>query len=335
MENRRGDRSFVTSIDLKFTSIHCILGQVGFEVFDIVSVGHFTVDSISLPGKPESFIVLGGSVAYVALTAKCFDMSVSVISKVGNDFPDVYFRLLEQEGIDLSGVVKAEDAQTTSFKLLYSDNCSRRELWLKSRAPSIDLGDFPESLEAKIIHIAPVAGEVTCKTAERLRSCAQWLSLDPQGLVRNFGEKGRMTLCPLSDKTILELIDIYKSSADEIKAVTSLPNLDLAVKSIHDYGVKIVIVTFGAEGALLSTEESVRIISAYKAETFVDPTGAGDVFVGGFLAEYIRGRELLWCMCVGSAAASLAVETIGPAPLGDKSEIHRRAQMLYDRETER
>jgi len=301
-------------------------------VFDIVSVGHFAIDSIFLPDREMPFIVLGGSVAYASFAARRLDANVSVVSKVGGDFPKAYLWWLEQEGIDLSGVVKIENAHSTRFELKYSNNLSNRKLRLKSKAPSIAVDDLPKSLKAKTIHIAPIAGEVTYEVAKKLRSCAQWLSLDPQGLVRSFDEKGNVIRGALTDKRVLELIDIYKSSLNEIKAVTGVSTQKSAIKAVHDYGVETVIVTLGMKGAVLSVEETVYKIPAYKSKKVVDPTGAGDVFIGGFLAEYIRGENLLWCACVGSADASFVVEAAGPTFLGEKAEIYRRAHVLYEKE---
>lgn len=301
-------------------------------MYDFVSVGHLAIDSIFLPDKKTPFIVLGGSVAYASFAARRLDATVSVVSKVGGDFPSAYLWWLEQEGINLSGVVKVESAQATRFELKYTNSLSNRKLKVKNRAPSITIDDLPKSLKSKTIHIAPIAGEITFEVAEKLRSCAQWLSLDPQGLVRNFDEKGNVTCGSLTDKRILELIDIYKSSSDEIKTVTGMSTQKSAIKAVHDCGVETVIVTLGMKGALLSLEETVYKIPAYKPDKVVDPTGAGDVFIGGFLVEYMRGETLLWCACVGSAVASLVVEAAGPTYMGNKTEIYRRARMLYEKE---
>ena len=301
-------------------------------MFDVISVGHFAIDSIFLPGRRMPFVVLGGSIAYFSFAARQLNATVSVVSKVGDDFPGAYVWWLEQEGIDLSGMVKVEDAQTTRFELKYSNNLSNRKLRLKNEAPPITVNDLPKSLKAKAIHIAPVAGEVSYKVVKKLKNCADLLSLDPQGLVRKFDEKGNVTLGSLKNKRILELVDIYKSSLNEIKAATGRSRLDSAIKAVHDYGVETVIVTLGMKGAVLSVEETSYNIPAYKSKKIVDPTGAGDVFVGGFLAEYIRGENSLWCACVGSAAASLVVEAAGPTFFGDKAEIYRRAHVLYEKE---
>lgn len=301
-------------------------------MFDIVSVGHLSIDSIFLPDRNVPFVVLGGSAAYVSFAARRLDARVSVVSKVGNDFPEAYRWWLEQEGIDLTGVSKIESAQTTRFELEYNSDLSDRVLRSKSRAPLIAVDDLPSSLRAKAIHIAPIAGEISYEVAEKLRSCAEVLSLDPQGLVRNFGDEGSVALGSLADKRILTLVDIFKSSMREIEAVTGLSDLSSAVKAIHDQGVKIVIVTLGARGVAVSVENATHNVPAYKPDKVVDPTGAGDAFIGGFLSEYVQGEDLPWCSCVGTAVASLVVQAVGPTFFGDKTQIYQRARELYEKE---
>jgi sugar/nucleoside kinase (ribokinase family) len=301
-------------------------------VFDIVSVGHFSIDSIFLPDRSAPFVVLGGSSAYVSFAARRLDSRVSVVSKVGNDFPEAYRWWLEQEGVDLSGVSKVENAQTTRFDLEYSSDLSDRVLRLKNRAPLITVDDLPRSVETRAVHIAPIAGEISFDVVEKLRGCAEVLSLDPQGLVRNFREGGNVVLGPLADKRVLGLVDIFKSSMKEIEAVTGLSDINSAVKAVHDQGVKIVIVTLGAQGVAVSVEDAIHNVPVYKSEKVVDPTGAGDAFIGGFLSEYVHGGDLPWCSCVGTAVASLVVQAVGPTFFGDKTQIYQRARELYEKE---
>ena len=87
----------------------------------------------------------------------------------------------------------------------------------------------------------------------------------------------------------------------------------------------------GAKGSVLSVEGAQYNIDACPSQVLVDPTGAGDVFIGGFLTEYLRQKESIWCACVGSAAASCVVEGIGPTYFGKKEEIYRRAKVLYEK----
>jgi sugar/nucleoside kinase (ribokinase family) len=301
-------------------------------VFDIVSAGHFAVDSILLPERKTPFVVLGGSVTYVSLAARRLDARVSVISKVGGDFPEAYRWWLGEEGVDLSNVLKAEDKRTTRFELRYNSDFSDRELRLECRMSPITVEDISNPPCAKAVHVAPIAGEVAYDVVERLKNHCEVMSLDPQGLVRRFDENGNVILESLADKRVLGLVDVFKSSLSEALAVTGLSELEPAVKAVHDHGVKIVIITLGARGAVVSVEDGMHSVPAYKPEKIVDPTGAGDAFIGGFLAEYVRGEDCSWCSCVGAALASLVVEGVGPTFFGDKEEIIRRARVLYEKE---
>ncbi len=166
------------------------------------------------------------------------------------------------------------------------------------------------------------------KLVDKLRTSTNVLCLDPQGLVREFDAEGNMRLKKWSNKKVLEQFDLYKSTLSEIKKITDLADLKLAMEKIHDYGVKIVIVTIGMKGSRLLFEGRFYDIPSYKPKIVRDPTGAGDAFIGGFLAEYVKGKDPMWCACIGSASASFVVEGVGPKVFGEKKEIYARAHAL-------
>ena len=59
-------------------------------------------------------------------------------------------------------------------------------------------------------------------------------------------------------------------------------------------------------------------------------TGAGDVFLGSFMSEYLRGEDPIWCACVGSAMASLVVETLGARIDSSNRDAFHRAEELLE-----
>ena len=299
---------------------------------DLAVIGHLSIDRILLPSRTAPFTVLGGSPTYTSLAARRLGATASVISKVGGNFPEAYLWWLKQEGVDLSGVVKKAEQPNTSFELSYSKDLSERTLSLKSKGAPIELADLPADLKAKAIHVAPIANEVSFEVIEHLKHRADVLSLDPQGLLRSFDEAGNVTENASVDKRIFGCINLFKSSQKEIFALTGLSELKAAIEAVHDLGVATVIVTMGAKGSVLSVEGAQYNIAACPSQVLVDPTGAGDVFIGGFLTEYLRQKESLWCACVGSAAASLVVEGIGPTYFGKKEEIYLRAKILHEKE---
>jgi sugar/nucleoside kinase (ribokinase family) len=304
-------------------------------VFDVVPVGHFSIDSIHLPSRKAPVVILGGSVAYAAISASRLNSRVGVVSKVGGDFPEAYKWWLEQEGVNLFGLRKVEDSKTTRFELMYDDNLTDRTLLLRSVAPPLTTTDLPTSLRSEVIHICPIASEISYDVVETLKHQADILSLDPQGLVRGYGENGEIQRAKFADKSMLELVDIYKSSLDEIRGVTDMADLDSAIKELHDYGIGIVIVTLGSKGAVVSDQGTQYNIPAVEPARLVDPTGAGDAFIGSFLAEYANDENIMRCACVGAAAASFIVEGVGPMSFGDKTQVYQRARELYEKEIKR
>ena len=299
-------------------------------MYDLVTVGHIAIDLTISPRITIPKPTLGGSSVYVSLAARKLGAKVSVISNVGEDFSNSYLAWMNTNGIDLSGVKRVKGASTTKFSLKYTNRT--RKLQLRNRAPNISKEDIPISMQTKIIHIAPIANEVSQSLVEKLRILANVLSLDPQGFVRKFDTKGNMHLKRWDNPKVLGQIDLYKSSSNEIKVITGSADLELAMEKIHDYGAKIAIVTRGTKGSKLLFEGEYFDIPPCKPRIVRDPTGAGDAFIGAFLAEYVRGKDPVWCACVGSASASFVVEEVGPKAFGEKEEIYARANKIY-RET--
>jgi sugar/nucleoside kinase (ribokinase family) len=299
-------------------------------MFDIITVGHLSIDFIKLHGGHVTKRMLGGSPVYVSIAAKKLGAKVSLISKVGGDFPSKHIRRLKNSSIDLSGLEKIEGALTTRFVLDYS-RVGKRMLILKSRAPPIEARDIPDFSEAKAVHIAPIANEVSSESLLRLRGLASLVSLDPQGFVRRFEKNGAAYLHEMENPEILGKIDVFKGSQNEVEAVAGKSDLTNAIRRIYEYGVKIVIITRGAEGALLYFKGKMYRVPASKPRIVVDTTGSGDVFIGAFLTEYVQGKDPLWCASVGSPSASFVVEKLGPRGFGSEREVYERATEVYEK----
>ena len=296
-------------------------------MYDLVTVGHIAIDLTISPRITIPKPTLGGSSVYVSLAARKLGAKVSVISNVGEDFSNSNIAWMNTNGIDLSGLKRIKGAPTTKFSLKYTNR--RRQLQLKNRAPNILPEDIPNSLQTKTIHIAPIANEISRTLVEKLRTLTNVLSLDPQGFVRKFDTKGNMHLKRWDNPKVLGQIDLYKSSSIEIKVITGIADLKLGMERINDYGVRIVIVTRGTKGSKLLFEGEFFDILPCKPRIVRDHTGAGDAFIGAFLAEYVERKDPEWCACVGSASASFVVEEVGPKAFGEKEEIYARANKIY------
>jgi fructokinase len=296
-------------------------------MFDLVTVCNFTIDLVTSNRIVSPAPTLGGPPTYVSLSAAQLGAKVAVVSKVGEDFGKEHFLWLKANGIDLSGLKLVKGTSTTSFTLQYRNG--KRKLQLINQAPPIFSEDIPSSLSSKAMHISPVANELSREVVHKLRKLTTILSLDPQGFVRKFDKEGNMRLRKWEDSAILEGIDIYKSTLEEVKMITEISDLRDNMEKIHNMGSKIVLVTKGAKGLTLLFDEKIYNIPSCKPKVLKDYTGAGDVLIGAFLAEYVKGGNPVWCACVGSAAASVKLESIGPTMLDGKEEIYKRATRIF------
>jgi adenosine kinase len=74
---------------------------------------------------------------------------------------------------------------------------------------------------------------------------------------------------------------------------------------------KMIIVTQGEAGSLVSTQDDEFRISAVKPRKAVDPTGAGDAYRGGLISGLVHGKSIRDCAMMGSVCASFCVECYG------------------------
>ena len=91
-------------------------------------------------------------------------------------------------------------------------------------------------------------------------------------------------------RSILDYVDIIKISDEETRLLTGFDNELDASKALIDAGVKTVIVTLGAKGALVRNKDGFIYSEAQKV-TSVDTTGAGDAFMGGFLFKVAQSPK--------------------------------------------
>jgi sugar/nucleoside kinase (ribokinase family) len=299
----------------------------GISLFDLLVVGHLTLDTI-IAKNGSSKSSLGGSPAYASLAAKRLGANVTIISKVGADFPEDYFAWLGRVGIDLTGLRRVPTAPTTRFILRYKNET--RVLQLRARCEPILPEDLPRNLTSKGVHVGPVAGEISVGTVRELAKATSIISFDPQGFVRSFDASGFTSDRLHVDPRILRYVTVFKATESELKIAVDSDDAFVATSKVSRLGPQIVIVTKGMEGSIMILKEVRYFIPPGNPQSIVDLTGAGDVFIGGFMAEYVRGEDPMWCAAVGSAAASFKVEGVGPLSLGTKNDVFKRARQILD-----
>jgi ribokinase len=97
-------------------------------------------------------------------------------------------------------------------------------------------------------------------------------------------------------------------------AVTDLASAEQAALALLDRGARNIILTLGAQGALIKNRTLTRHIPAIDAGPVVETTGAGDAFNGGFAAALAEGRDLIQATTFACAVAGISVTRRGTAP---------------------
>ncbi|MQL92303.1 hypothetical protein Taro_024917 [Colocasia esculenta] len=149
-----------------------------------------------------------------------------------------------------------------------------------------------------------VAGEISPPTLARMIDVCRVVFVDVQALIRTFDPiDGTVGLVPLRDTGFFHLlprIGFLKASADEAPFV----DIEEVRKSCC------VVVTDGKDGCRVYSESGVLRVPPFPAVQ-LDPTGAGDSFLGGFVAGMIHGLTVPDAALLGNFFGSLTVGQIG------------------------
>lgn len=92
----------------------------------LVIVGTVAFDAIETPfGKTDK--ILGGAATYIGLSASQFNVDGAIISIVGGDFPKEHISLLQEKGINISGLQVIEEGKTFFWSGRYHNDMNTRD----------------------------------------------------------------------------------------------------------------------------------------------------------------------------------------------------------------
>ncbi|TIU95962.1 MAG: adenosine kinase [Mesorhizobium sp.] len=118
-------------------------------------------------------------------------------------------------------------------------------------------------------------------------------------------------------------VDIVFANTHEIKSLYQTASFDEALAQIRK-DCKIAAVTRSEMGSVIVRGDETVTVNATKIRELVDTTGAGDLYAAGFLYGYTQGRSLRECGDLGSLAAGLVIQQIGPRP---RQNLRREAEL--------
>ena len=291
----------------------------------VLIVGSTALDSIKTP-KAENPRLLGGSASHAAVAASFFS-PVKLVGVVGDDFPRRYLQLYRRHNIDLEGL-QILPGKTFHWSGEYEANMNNRRTLLtelgvfETFTPALPKA-YRESQFVLLANIAPALQHHVLNQMQR----PGFVVADTMDLWLNIALKDLLKL--------LRRIDGFVLNDSEAHQLTQEDNVFGAIRKIHKLGPKYVVIKMGSHGSILSGPRGFFVCPAYPLSKVVDPTGAGDSFVGGMMG-YLAGAKgsidanIRRAMVNGSVVASFCCEGFGLTQTTriKRAQIDRRVKEL-------
>ena len=286
----------------------------------ILVAGSINMDLVvevkKLPEKGETVFgetiryIPGGKGANQAVAASRLGTKVVVIGKVGKDqFGRQLVDFLKTEKLILDGVTKSPIPSGLAVITVDGKGGDNTIVVLRGANAEVKEDYIEKHKELiKQSNIVLSTYETPKKSVERLFTIAKEL-----------GKTTMLNTAPALEtpKSLWKKIDYLVLNEKElsfyVKSLKRLEDVDeivKAAKSLKDKGVKNVVVTIGARGAVTVTADKVIRTEGLKVDA-VDTTAAGDCFIGALAVQINNGIELEEALDFANRAAAISVQRWG------------------------
>jgi sugar/nucleoside kinase (ribokinase family) len=302
----------------------------------IVVVGSVAFDTLTTP-KEHRARIQGGAAYHFAQSARFFT-DVRVIGVVGNDFTAEHEAMMTSRGIDTTGV---EHADGLSFHWTGEYKGAMNEAITLNTELNV-FGSFDPKVpkqykDSKFLFLANIEPTLQLRVRQQFPDAKlvagdtmnYWIADHKANLL----------------KTIAEL-DVLVINDGEARLLTGEHNLVTAAKKVMEMGPKSLVIKHGEYGATAffcdrSFPGAINTVPfrapALPIEEVVDPTGAGDMFAGGFFGYIASQPELTprvfrTALFYGGVMGSFAVEKFGSERVQEltREEIEERFKLFRE-----
>ncbi len=292
-----------------------------------------------LPISGEPLVdVLGGNLPYAAVGLKLWHETAGLLARVGENFPRVWLRSIENKGFDIKGIrVLAREMEQRRFMahadmvtshtqnpvqqfadrgltfppdlLGFRPPALSHDSRTKPLEASIQIADVPEAyLEASAVHLCPidyVTHMILPSLFRQGQATTITLTPSPGYMSSSFWEE---------IPGLLSEITALITPEDDIRNLFRGRQTDLweMAAILGGFGPEYVIIRTADWGFYVYDRVSGNrwVVPLYQTRV-VDPTGAMDAFAGGFLVGYRKTYSPLEGSLMGSVAASMVMEGPG------------------------
>ena len=263
----------------------------------VICPGEVLIDFISLENGKKLVDVekfqkkAGGAPANVATALVKLGASAEFVGAVGKDsFGKFLIETLNRYEVGTSQVIEDEHLGTTIAYVSIDENGERDFEFMRGADGNISPQqiDFNAFKDCKIIHLGSATAllgaqlyEVYQAFIEFANQHDKFISFDPN--YRDALYHDKQELFVKHCKEVIKHVDLIKVSEEEGQIITGETDHHQMIAALHDLGAKIVTLTLGKEGSLVSIENTHQVESI--AVKMVDSTGAGDAFIGALLSQ--------------------------------------------------
>jgi 5-dehydro-2-deoxygluconokinase len=265
---------------------------------------------------------LGGSSANIAAALSRQGVQAGMVTCVSDDAVGRFVEAqLDAYGIDRTHVrrVKGEARNTLAIvdtcgvatqAVLYRNGAADFEMSDADLA-GVDLAQWSAVVTTGTVLAAEPARSATLRLFERARAAGVPLILDVDYRPYSWVSRDEAaTVCTAA----AALCDIVIGNDEEFAVLGGAPSRALpAARALLNGPARIVVFKMGGEGAITLTPDAEIRSGIFRTEA-LKPTGAGDSFMGGFLAALCQGRPVDEAVLRGSASAAIVVARVGCAP---------------------
>lgn len=261
----------------------------------------------------------GGSAGNTAAGIASFGGRAAFFGKVARDqLGTIYDHDIRAQGV-VFGTQPLDGPPPTARSMIFVTPDGERSMNTYLGA-CVELG--PEDVDAQIV----AASKVTYfegylwdppRAKEAIRNCADIAH-----------ENGREVSMTLSDPFCVDryrdefldlmrsgTVDIVFANEHEAMSLYQTSSLEASVDAL-EADCRLAIVTRGENGSIVARKGERVTVSAIEISELVDTTGAGDLYAAGFLHGYTQNRSMEECANLGSLAAGLVIQQVGPRPHG-------------------
>ncbi len=255
------------------------------------------------PGIPEA--TAGGCVNNIVVAAARLGVGAAPLIVLGDDADgDQMEAMLAAEGIDTGAVHRVPGGKTSGTFLFVEPEGGHQTFYYPGSADE----NIPLDLPVRFLESLRY-GVITVGNAYHTRYFVDQLSAAGVPLVWSLRNDPHAFPLDLV-KRLVEVCEMLIMNEFEARQLTRL----LGVRGLEDLlagGVKTIVMTLGSRGSRIYQAGRTIDIPVVQAAKVVDPTGAGDAFVGGLLSGLCLGAPIETAARIGAVASAYVVEEWG------------------------